>query len=93
MIATVGAIKDFRGRTIPNWLTYSGISSGLALRAFIAGWPALKTGCLGLLIGGGFFYLLFIVPAAYYIVYRRKEARAGKGDTPEVAGGAPQAAV
>lgn len=60
MIATVGAIKDFRGRTIPNWLTYSGISSGLALRVSIAGWPALKTGCLGLLIGGGFFYLLFV---------------------------------
>jgi len=60
MIATVGAIKDLRGRTIPNWLSYSGILSGLTFRVAMAAWPALKSGFLGLLIGGGFFYLLFL---------------------------------
>jgi len=61
MIATVGAIKDLRGRTIPNLLTYSGISFGLSFRVAIGGWPALKIGVLGMLIGGGLFYLLFLV--------------------------------
>ena len=59
-IATVGATKDLRGRTIPNWLSYSGILSGLTFRVAMAAWPALKSGFLGLLIGGGFFYLLFL---------------------------------
>lgn len=60
VIATVGAFKDLRGRTIPNWLSYTGILSGLAFRVAMAGWPALKSGFLGLLIGGGFFYVLFL---------------------------------
>jgi multidrug efflux pump subunit AcrB len=33
---------------------------------------------------------VFIVPAAYYIVYRRREARAGNGTGPEVAGPATE---
>ena len=36
---------------------------------------------------------VFIVPAAYYIVYRRKEAGAGSGPGPEVAGPAQEVTV
>ena len=61
LVATVGAVKDLRGRIIPNWLTYGGISAGLGFRIAIAGWTAFKIGFLGLLIGGGFFYLLFLL--------------------------------
>jgi prepilin peptidase CpaA len=61
LIAAIGAIKDLRGGTVPNWLTYTGIASGLGFRAALGGWLALKIGFLGLLVGGGFFYLLFLV--------------------------------
>lgn len=60
VIAMIGALKDLRGRTIPNWLTYSGILSGFLFRFAMGSWPAFKDGLFGLLIGGGFLYLLFL---------------------------------
>ena len=57
-IATVGAIKDVRGRRIPNWLTYSGLLTGLIVRGVFAGWPGLKDGLLGMLLAGGILLLL-----------------------------------
>ena len=61
VVAAVGAVKDVRGRTIPNWLTYSGLLMGLAVRASALGWAGLRAGLLGVLVGGGIFYLLFVV--------------------------------
>ena len=60
-VATVGAVKDVRGRRIPNWLTYSGLLTGLIVRGVFAGWPGLKDGLLGMLLAGGIFYLMFLL--------------------------------
>ena len=60
-IAAVGAVQDVRGGRIPNWLTYGGLVAALATRFFMLGWPELKTGLVGVLVGGGIFYLLFLV--------------------------------
>jgi len=60
-IASVGAVKDVRGRRIPNWLTYSGLLAALVVREAFAGWPGLKGGLLGMLLAGGIFYLLFLL--------------------------------
>src|SRR5216684_454821 len=60
-IASVGAVKDVRGRRIPNWLTYGGLLAALVVRCAFAGWPGLKAGLLGMLLAGGIFYLLFLL--------------------------------
>jgi prepilin peptidase CpaA len=59
IVAIVGAVKDLRGRRIPNLLTYSGLLSGLAVRLAVSGWPALKGGAVGVLLAGGIFFVLF----------------------------------
>jgi prepilin peptidase CpaA len=60
-IATVGAIKDVRGRRIPNWLTYSGLIAALMVRTAIGGWAGLRGGLAGTLLAGGIFFLLFLL--------------------------------
>ena len=59
--ALAGAVKDVRGGRIPNWLTYSGILAALVFRGFLAGFPGLKAGVLGMLTGGGLFVILFFL--------------------------------
>jgi prepilin peptidase CpaA len=60
-IASVGAVKDFRGLRIPNWLTYSGLIAALMVRVGLGGWPGLRGGLAGLLFAGGIFLLLFLL--------------------------------
>jgi prepilin peptidase CpaA len=60
-IATVGAIKDVRGRRIPNWLTYSGLIAALMVRTAMEGWAGLRGGLAGTLLAGGIFFLLFLL--------------------------------
>ena len=60
-IATVGAVKDVRGRRIPNWLTYSGLLAALVVRTGLGGWPGLRGGLAGMLLAGGIFFLLFLL--------------------------------
>ena len=60
-VAVVGAVKDVRGARIPNWLTYSGLGSALAVRGVMLGWVGLKGGLTGLLLAGGIFYFLFLL--------------------------------
>jgi prepilin peptidase CpaA len=60
-IASVGAVKDFRGLRIPNWLTYSGLIAALIVRVGLGGWPGLRGGLAGLLFAGGIFLLLFLL--------------------------------
>jgi prepilin peptidase CpaA len=59
-IASVGAVKDFRGHRIPNWLTYSGLLVALLVRLGL-GWTELRGGLLGMLFAGGIFFLLFLL--------------------------------
>jgi len=60
-IASVGAVKDFRGHRIPNWLTYSGLLVALLVRLGLGGWTELRGGLLGMLFAGGIFFLLFLL--------------------------------
>ena len=60
-IATVGAVKDVRGRRIPNWLTYSGLLTALLVRIVVGGWAGLRGGLAGMLLAGGIFFLFFLL--------------------------------
>jgi prepilin peptidase CpaA len=60
-VAVVGAANDVRGARIPNWLTYSGLGSALAVRCVVLGWVGFKGGVSGLLLAGGIFYFLFLL--------------------------------
>jgi len=62
-VATVGAVKDVRGRRIPNWLTYSGGVAALLVRTILGGAPELRAGLAGMLLAGGIFYVLFLLVA------------------------------
>ena len=68
-IATVGAIKDVRGRRIPNWLTYSGLIAALLVRTVLGGWVELRGGLAGMLLAGGIFFLLFVGICGDFFVY------------------------
>jgi prepilin peptidase CpaA len=59
--ATIGAVTDVRGKRIPNWLTYGGLVTALAVRSAVLGWPGLRGGLVGVLVGGGIFYLFFLL--------------------------------
>ena len=60
-IAMVGAIKDVRGKRIPNRLTYSGLIAALVVRTGLGGWTELRSGLAGMLFAGGIFFLLFLL--------------------------------
>src|SRR6266404_6345311 len=57
----VGAIKDVRGKRIPNRLTYSGLIAALVVRTGLGGWTELRSGLAGMLFAGGIFFLLFLL--------------------------------
>ncbi len=60
-IAVVAAVADLRTKRIPNWLTYGGIISALAGRLVMLGWPGLKDGLEGMLLGSSVFLILFVL--------------------------------
>ena len=59
--ASVGAARDVRDGRIPNWLTYSGILSALAVRSLLSGWSGLRSGFFGMLADGAIFALFFFL--------------------------------
>ena len=59
--AVVGAASDARARRIPNWLTYSSLTSGVAAHTMLGSWHGLGQALGGLMVGGGVFFLLFLV--------------------------------
>lgn len=61
ILACTGAGTDIKGNRIPNWLTYSGLIGGLAARGVAEGWPGLRLGLVGALLGGGLFFMFFLV--------------------------------
>lgn len=64
VLVGVAAIYDVRYRRIPNWLTLSGVVSGLALNTFIyRGWPGLRLSLAGLATGLGIYLALYLLRA------------------------------
>jgi prepilin peptidase CpaA len=61
LLAIAGAAWDLATRRIPNALTYSGMISGVLLRAWLAGGRGIEEALLGGLIGGGVFLVFFLV--------------------------------
>jgi prepilin peptidase CpaA len=61
LCAIIGAVYDVRSSRIPNWLTYLGLGMALAIRGLWGGWPGLKQGLWGALLGGGVLFLFFLV--------------------------------
>ena len=61
VFAVLGSAEDARTRKIPNRLTYFGLIAGLLLRFFMLGWPGLRAGLIGTVVGGGIFLFLFLL--------------------------------
>src|ERR1700687_6009309 len=53
LLAISAGILDWRYRRIPNWLTVSGVVSGVAVNTILYRWPGLKAALLGTLLGLG----------------------------------------
>jgi prepilin peptidase CpaA len=53
VVAIIAGIWDARFRRIPNWLTVSALVSGVAVNAWLGGWPGVKTSLLGATLGLG----------------------------------------
>src|SRR5208282_2885180 len=51
LVAIGAGILDWRYRRIPNWLTVSGLATGLAVNTLLYRWPGLKTAVLGTALG------------------------------------------
>jgi len=61
VLAVAGSIEDIRIRKIPNRLAYFGFIAAILIRLFVLGWPGLRDGLLGTLVGGGLFFFLFLI--------------------------------
>ncbi len=53
LVATVAGVLDWRYRRIPNWLTVSGMATGVAVNTILFRWPGLKAALLGALLALG----------------------------------------
>jgi prepilin peptidase CpaA len=57
------AATDIQWRRIPNWLTLSLMTAGLARAAWMHGWTGIGNAGAGLLVGGGLGFVLFAISA------------------------------
>ncbi len=53
LVAIFAGVLDWRYRRIPNWLTVSGLTAGVAVNTVLCRWPGLRTALLGTLLGLG----------------------------------------
>ena len=53
LVALAAGILDWRYRRIPNWLTVSGLATGVAVNAILFRWPGLRAALLGTVVGLG----------------------------------------
>ena len=53
LVAMVAGVLDWRYRRIPNWLTVSGMATGVAVNTILFRWPGLKAALLGTLLALG----------------------------------------
>ena len=64
-LVIIAAITDLRTRRIYNWLTLSGVLSGLAMNLFLADhwWQGLKFSLIGLVTGFIVYLVLYAIRA------------------------------
>lgn len=60
-VAAAGAVADMRTRKIPNWLTYGSLLAAFAVRLAVSGWPGLKLGLLGMMVGAAILIVFFLL--------------------------------
>jgi prepilin peptidase CpaA len=53
LLALIAGALDWRYRRIPNWLTLSGLATGIAVNTILYRWPGLKAALLGAALGLG----------------------------------------
>lgn len=63
VLALIAGIFDFRSRRVPNWLSVTGLATGLSLNLYLAGLMGLKTSLLGLGLALLFYLPLFLLRA------------------------------
>ncbi len=63
IVVLVAAFTDLRSRKIPNWLTLTGICTGLLVNGLVSGWAGLATSAEGLLLGFGAYFVLYALRA------------------------------
>ena len=60
LIATIGAIYDWKLRRVPNWLTFGGLGAILIFNIFYSGINGFVTSLLGLLTGLAILFIPYI---------------------------------
>jgi prepilin peptidase CpaA len=64
VVVLIAAAYDVRYRRIPNWLSISGVLTGLAMNTFLyQGWPGVTHSLKGLMVGFGVYFLLYMLRA------------------------------
>ena len=64
IIVLAAAVYDVRYRRIPNWISLTGVCTGLALNSFLySGVPGLLFGLKGLALGFGLYFVLYALHA------------------------------
>jgi prepilin peptidase CpaA len=62
-LVLTAAIWDLKSRRIPNWLSLTGIISGIALNSFLYGFTGCKESLEGMATAFGVYFLLYLVRA------------------------------
>jgi prepilin peptidase CpaA len=59
LMLTIAVFTELKENKIPNWLTFSGMATGLAI-GYLYGKPALWSSVIGLAIGFGFLFMFYV---------------------------------
>jgi len=62
-LVLIAAVYDVKTRRIPNWLTVTGILTGIGMNGFLYYWPGLKSGLIGFAVAFGIYFGLYAVHA------------------------------
>jgi len=63
-LVLIAAVYDVKQRRIPNWLTVTGILTGVGMNTFLYPvWSGLKSGLLGFAVGFGIYFVLYALHA------------------------------
>lgn len=63
LLVAAACVTDVRRRRIPNWLTLSGVMTGLVMHAVTRGFAGLRLSLEGMLVGFGAYAVLYCLRA------------------------------